>query len=61
MPEEQPTMADCFHLILKGDESNTRGFIEGLIVGADAYGSIYFIDGIRKLDPLVQRAYQPEG
>lgn len=39
-------MPDCYHLVIKGPESATKAFIEGLVVGADAYGAVYFIDDL---------------
>lgn len=39
-------MSACYHVVIKGKEDETRAFIEGLIVGANAYGSIWFLDDI---------------
>ncbi len=39
-------MSACYHVVIEGKEKQTRAFIEGLIVGADAYGSIWFIDDL---------------
>ena len=39
-------MPECFHLVIQGKEKVARGFVEGLMVGANAYGSIYFIDDL---------------
>lgn len=41
-------MPDCYHVVIKGNERDARAFIEGLVVGADAYGSIYFVNDLNE-------------
>lgn len=41
-------MLDCYHVVIKGNEKDARAFIEGLVVGADAFGSIYFVNDLNE-------------
>jgi hypothetical protein len=39
-------MADWYKVVIQGKDEEVRAFVEGLIVGADAYGEIFFLEDL---------------
>ena len=39
-------MKNFYHVVIQGKQEYTRAFIEGVIVGGDAFGSLYFLDDL---------------